>query len=66
MIQDKGRKHWFMIYLTTLVLLFNLEFVYEALARQGIRYREFVINPALPVRVKYVNKSSSRTIDKEQ
>lgn len=68
MIQGKGRNRWFMIYLTTLVLLFNLEFVYEAAVRQGGRYRELVIDPALPRPFggEIIDESSSRTTVKER
>lgn len=59
MITSKGRNHWFMIYLTTLVLLFNLEFVYEAQVRQGIRYREIVLGPTLPIERRHIDDIAS-------
>lgn len=45
MIAGQGRKHWFKIYLTILVLLLNLESVYQNQARQIDRYREPVSCP---------------------
>ena len=40
MIAGQGRKHWFKIYLTMSVLLFNLESVYQNQCRQIKRYQE--------------------------
>lgn len=64
MIQSKGRERWFMIYLTTLVLLFNLEFVYEAQARQGNRYRGIVSDPTQLIQGRLIDDCFSRITDK--
>lgn len=40
MIAGQGRNHWFKIYLTISVLLFNLESVYQNQRRQIKRYQE--------------------------
>lgn len=42
MIAGQGRKHWFKIYLTMLVLLLNLESVYQNQWRQIERYQRQV------------------------
>lgn len=42
MIAGQGRKHWFKIYLTMLVLLLNLESVYQNQCRQIERYQKRV------------------------
>lgn len=42
LIAGQGRKHWFEIYLTISVLLFNLESVYQNQCRQIKRYEERV------------------------
>lgn len=42
MIAGQGRKHWFKIYLTMLVLLLNLESVYQNQCRQIERYQKHV------------------------
>ncbi|CAF9928416.1 MAG: hypothetical protein ALECFALPRED_004053 [Alectoria fallacina] len=40
MIAQRGRKHWLMIFLTILVLLFNLEFLYQNQNEQTNHYQE--------------------------
>lgn len=42
MIAGQGREAWYMIYLTMLVLLLNLESVYQNQCRQIQRYQERV------------------------
>ena len=42
MIVQRGRKHWLMIFLTILVLLFNLEFLYQNQNEQSNQYQERV------------------------
>ena len=42
MIAGQGRKHWFKIYLIMVILLLNLESVYQNQRRQIQRYQESV------------------------
>lgn len=42
MAKSKRRKHWYMIFLTILVLLSNLELIYQNQYRQGKRYQTSV------------------------
>lgn len=53
MITDHGRKRWFQIYLTILVLLVNLESVYQNQCRQIHRYKERVSCTTQRLRYQY-------------
>lgn len=44
LIVERGQKHWLVIFLTILVLLFNLEFIYQNQHEQTKHYQETVSN----------------------
>ena len=42
LIAQRGQKHWLVIFLTILILIFNLEFIYQNQNQQSNHYRETV------------------------
>ncbi len=42
MIAQRGQKHWLVIFLTILILIFNLEFIYQNQNQQTKHYHEIV------------------------
>ena len=52
-MMSHSRENWFMIFLTILVLLSNLEFLYENQNKQKERYGTTVSHPCLPNELAY-------------